>query len=87
MLYSAITALCGFEVNDGEYKLMGLAPYGEPRFADVLRDRVVDVADDGSVRLDQRWFDYRAGRTHGAPPADRPARAAPRTADDPLDAA
>ena len=62
LLYSAFTAFCGFEVNEGEYKLMGLAPYGTPRYRDVLRDRVVHVADDGSIRLDQRWFDYRAGR-------------------------
>jgi carbamoyltransferase len=61
LFYSAMTAFCGFEVNDGEYKLMGLAPYGEPRYAEALRERVVQVADDGSVRLDQRWFAYRAG--------------------------
>lgn len=61
LFYSAMTAYCGFDVNDGEYKLMGLAPYGEPRYAEVLRERVVDVAEDGSVRLDQRWFAYRAG--------------------------
>lgn len=61
LLYSAMTAFCGFEVNDGEYKLMGLAPYGEPRYADALREHVVHVADDGSIRLDQRWFAFRAG--------------------------
>lgn len=63
LLYSAFTAFCGFDVNDGEYKLMGLAPFGEPRFGDVLRDQVVRVADDGSISLDQRWFAYRAGAT------------------------
>lgn len=63
LLYSAFTAFCGFAVNDGEYKLMGLAPYGEPRYASVLRDRVVHIADDGSIRIDQRWFAYRAGRS------------------------
>lgn len=62
LLYSAFTSFCGFEVNDGEYKLMGLAPYGEPRFADALRSELVDIAEDGSFRIDQRWFDYRAGR-------------------------
>ncbi len=61
LLYSALTAYCGFEVNDGEYKLMGLAPYGEPTYADVLRDRVVRIGSDGAVQLDQRWFAYRAG--------------------------
>jgi carbamoyltransferase len=62
LFYSAMTAFCGFEVNDGEYKLMGLAPYGQPRFADVLRDEVLDIARDGSVRVRQRYFAYRAGR-------------------------
>lgn len=62
LFYSALTAYCGFAVNDGEYKLMGLAPYGEPRYVDVLRDRVIRVRPDGSFSLDQRWFDYQAGR-------------------------
>src|SRR5690606_4869408 len=48
LLYSALTAFCGFEVNDGEYKLMGLAPYGEARFADALRTEVLEVVPDGS---------------------------------------
>ena len=61
LFYSAFTAYCGFDVNDGEYKLMGLAPFGEPRFADVLRRHVIHVHEDGSVSLDQRWFDYRTG--------------------------
>ena len=58
LLYSAFTAYCGFEVNDGEYKLMGLAPYGEPRYADVIRDRLVDVKEDGSIRLNMEFFGY-----------------------------
>jgi carbamoyltransferase len=62
LFYSAMTSFCGFEVNDGEYKLMGLAPYGEPAYADALRDRVIRIHDDGSVVLDQRWFSYAAGR-------------------------
>lgn len=61
LLYSSMTAYCGFDVNDGESKLMGLAPYGSPRYEAALRDQVVDVADDGSLRLNQRYFDYRAG--------------------------
>ncbi|MCZ7631243.1 MAG: hypothetical protein M5U19_20320 [Microthrixaceae bacterium] len=61
LFYSAMTAHCGFEVNDGEYKMMGLAPYGEPRFVDALRSDVIDIAPDGSVRLDQRFFAYRSG--------------------------
>lgn len=62
LFYSAMTAFCGFEVNDGELKLMGLAPYGEPRYADVLLERVVRIQPEGNVWLDQRWFDYRTGR-------------------------
>ena len=61
LFYSAMTAHCGFEVNDGEYKMMGLAPYGEPRFVDALRSDVIDIAADGSVRLDQRFFAYWSG--------------------------
>lgn len=61
LLYSAMTTFCGFEANDGEYKLMGLAPYGRPKYVEVLRDRVLHLHDDGSVILDQRWFDYRVG--------------------------
>ncbi len=61
LLYSTFTVHCGFRANSGEYKLMGLAPFGEPRFAEeILRD-VVTIHPDGSFHLDQRWFDYRAG--------------------------
>lgn len=62
LLYTAMTEYCGFRPNSGEGELMGLAPFGEPRFADVLLDRVVDVADDGSVRLDQSYFAFLRGR-------------------------
>ena len=61
LLYSAVTSFCGFKVNSGEYKLMGLAPYGRPRFADALLAHVVDLKADGSVALDLRYFDYCAG--------------------------
>ncbi len=67
LFYSTITSVCGFAVNDDEYKLMGLAPYGSPRFSDVLRDRVIRIDDDGAVTLDQRWFDYRSGRRMAHP--------------------
>ena len=63
LLYSAFTAYAGFKVNSGEYKLMGLAPYGEPRYADLIRDRLVDLRDDGSFRLDMRYFNYGRGLT------------------------
>ncbi len=61
LLYSAFTYYTGFKVNSGEYKVMGLAPYGEPRFADVILDRLIDVKPDGSFRLDLTYFDYCTG--------------------------
>jgi carbamoyltransferase len=70
LLYSTITAHCGFEVNDGEYKLMGLAPYGRPRFVDVLREHVARVDAQGALSLDQRWFRYRAGDAMASPALD-----------------
>ncbi|WP_329558155.1 carbamoyltransferase [Streptomyces uncialis] len=63
LLYSAFTYFCGFKVDSGEYKLMGLAPYGTPRWADVIRDRLIDVKPDGSFRLDLRYFTYLRGQT------------------------
>ena len=57
LLYSAITYFCGFRVNSGEYKLMGLAPYGRPIFVDALRE-VVTITDEGALHLDQAFFDY-----------------------------
>ncbi len=62
LLYSALTSFCGFRVNSGEYKLMGLAPYGEPRFASVILEQLVDLKADGSLALDMSYFDYGAGR-------------------------
>ena len=63
LLYSAFTYYTGFKVNSGEYKLMGLAPYGEPRFLNVILDNLVDVKPDGSFRLDLRYFNYLTGLT------------------------
>jgi carbamoyltransferase len=63
MLYSAFTYFTGFKVNSGEYKLMGLAPYGEPRFADRILDELVDLKEDGTFRLNMRYFNYAAGLT------------------------
>ncbi len=77
LLYSAFTYYCGFRVNSGEYKLMGLAPYGQPRFAQQILDHLIDLKADGSFRLDMRYFNYGAGltmtgerfhRLFGAPP-------------------
>jgi len=63
LLYSAFTYYTGFKVNSGEYKLMGLAPYGEPKYVDLILDRLVDVKADGSFRLDMRYFNYATGLT------------------------
>jgi len=58
LLYSAFTYFCGFKVNSGEYKLMGLAPYGEPKYVGLIRDKLVHVCEDGSIRLDMDYFDF-----------------------------
>ena len=79
LLYSAFTYYTGFKVNSGEYKVMGLAPYGEPKYAQRILDNLVDVKDDGTFRLDQSYFDYCTGlrmtnkkfdALFGAPPRD-----------------
>ena len=58
LLYSAFTSYCGFKVNSGEYKLMGLAPYGQPKYASLIRDSLIDVKEDGSFRLNTEAFGY-----------------------------
>jgi carbamoyltransferase len=58
LLYSAFTYFTGFKVNSGEYKLMGLAPYGEPRYASLIREKLIDLKDDGSFRMDMRYFGF-----------------------------
>ena len=58
LLYSAFTYYTGFKVNSGEYKVMGLAPYGVPRYADLIKEHLIDVKDDGSFHLDMTYFDY-----------------------------
>jgi carbamoyltransferase len=63
LLYSAFTDYCGFRINSGEYKLMGLAPYGEPVFADVIRHELIDVKPDGSFRLNLDYFNFLHGTT------------------------
>lgn len=67
LLYSAFTYYTGFKVNSGEYKLMGLAPYGEPRYVDKIFDHLVDLKPDGSFRLDQSYFNYCTGLTMTGP--------------------
>jgi carbamoyltransferase len=63
MLYSAFTYFTGFKVNSGEYKLMGLAPYGEPRYVDTILEELVDLKEDGSFKLNMRYFNYCVGLT------------------------
>jgi carbamoyltransferase len=63
LLYSAFTYYTGFKVNSGEYKLMGLAPYGSPKYVDLILDNLIDVKEDGSFRLDMSYFNYATGLT------------------------
>ena len=63
LLYSAFTYYTGFKVNSGEYKVMGLAPYGEPKFAKLIRENLIDIHDDGSFALDMQYFNYCTGLT------------------------
>ena len=63
LLYSAFTYYAGFKVNSGEYKLMGLAPYGEPIYKDKILEKLIDIKEDGSFRLDQTYFNYATGLT------------------------
>lgn len=63
LLYSAFTYFTGFRVNSGEYKLMGLAPYGEPKYVDVILDNLIDLKEDGTFRLDMQYFNYCTGLT------------------------
>ena len=63
LLYSAFTYYIGFKVNSGEYKLMGLAPYGEPKYIDKIKNNLIDIKEDGSFRLDQDYFNYTTGLT------------------------
>ena len=61
LLYSAFTYYCGFKVNSGEYKLMGLAPYGESRYVDKIKDNLIDIKEDGTFRLEMSYFKYHRG--------------------------
>jgi carbamoyltransferase len=85
LLYSAMTYYCGFKVNSGEYKLMGLAPYGQPVYADLIREQLLDLKPDGSFRLDQRYFNYCAGLTMTSRSFDQLFGGPPRTPESPLE--
>ena len=84
LLYSAFTYYTGFKVNSGEYKLMGLAPYGEPRYAGVILDKLIDLKADGSFRLDLQYFNYCVGLTMTNAKFDALFGQPPRTAEQPL---
>jgi carbamoyltransferase len=84
LLYSAFTYYCGFKVNSGEYKLMGLAPYGAPRYADAIRNHVVQIRDDGSLWMDMSYFNYCQGLTMTSRKFDELFGGPPRQPDTPI---
>jgi carbamoyltransferase len=84
LLYSAFTYHCGFKVNSGEYKLMGLAPYGEPQYSDLILERLLDLKADGSFRLDQTYFNYCGGLTMTSDKFSRLFGGPPRQPETPL---
>ena len=84
LLYSAFTYYTGFRVNSGEYKVMGLAPYGEPKFKDTILDNLMDLKADGSFRLDQGYFDYCTGLRMTSDRFDRLFGGPARTPEEPL---
>ena len=71
LLYSAFTYFTGFRVNSGEYKLMGLAPYGEPKYVDLILDKLMDLKPDGSLAMDMRYFNFCQGLTMTGPEFDK----------------
>ncbi|HEY4504019.1 MAG TPA: carbamoyltransferase [Candidatus Paceibacterota bacterium] len=84
MLYSAFTYYAGFRVNSGEYKVMGLAPYGKPRYADLIMKTLVDVKKDGSLHLNMKYFNYTVGSTMTNEEFDRLFEGPPRRPESPL---
>ena len=84
LLYSAFTYFCGFRVNSGEYKLMGLAPFGTPRYEELIREKLLDLRADGSFRLDLSYFNYCAGLTMTSRRFDRLLGGPPRRPESPL---
>ncbi len=86
LLYSAFTAYCGFRINSGEYKMMGLAPYGEPRFVDLIYDHLVDVKEDGSLHLNLEYFHFLKGLRMTNKKFDNLFGGAPRIAETPVEA-
>lgn len=81
LLYSAFTYYTGFKVNSGEYKLMGLAPYGEPKYVDLIKDNLMDLKEDGTFRLDMSYFNYCTGLTMTSTKFDKLFGGPPRKAE------
>jgi len=81
LLYTAFTYFCGFRVNSGEYKLMGLAPYGEPKYVDLITEKLIDMKPDGSFRMDMSYFNYCEGLTMTSKKFDRLFGGPPRKAE------
>jgi carbamoyltransferase len=84
MLYSAFTYFTGFKVNSGEYKLMGLAPYGEPRYTNIILDNLLDLKSDGTFHMDMRYFDYMTGLCMTSKKIDRLFDGPPRKPESPI---
>ncbi len=84
LLYTAFTYFCGFRVNSGEYKLMGLAPYGEPKYVDLILEKLIDLKEDGSFRMNMSYFKYCQGLTMTSCRFDRLFGGRPRRAESPL---
>lgn len=84
LLYSAFTYFCGFRVNSGEYKLMGLAPYGQPKYADLILEKLLDLKADGSFKMDMSYFNYCVGLTMTSPKFDRLFGGPPRKPESPV---
>jgi len=84
LLYSAFTYFTGFRVNSGEYKLMGLAPYGEPKYVDLILDKLIDLKQDGSFRMDMSYFNYCQGLTMTSAKMDQLFGRPPRRPESPL---
>ncbi len=84
LLYSAFTYYTGFKVNSGEYKVMGLAPYGEPKYVDLIKEHIIDIKEDGSFKLDMSYFNYTTGLTMTSEKFHRLFGAAPRKSESTL---
>jgi carbamoyltransferase len=84
LLYSAFTYFCGFRVNSGEYKLMGLAPFGEPKYETLILEKLIDLKEDGSFRMNMSYFNYCAGLTMTSRRFDRLFGGSPRQPESPI---